>query len=157
MLKAKLLALVMLACGVSSVFADEGATVVSVSVVHFGQQMVKREVVMRDGGHASFGTESVFPVGHANADGSPLIETVGMTNEPRDFAGSWNLLVRQVIFDPAGDVSVQASLDEHAAGAKGVHQELTLSIRAGEHVTTIHGANGDDYLLSVRHVIYQAG
>ncbi|MBR8205288.1 hypothetical protein [Burkholderia vietnamiensis] len=137
--------------------SGDGSTAIGVRVMRAGRQEVLREVLMRDGGTASFGAEAVFPVGHVRLDGPPVIETVSMKQgQGEDFAGSWNLVIKQVTFDAEGNAAVQASLDEHAPGATPEHQDVALSIKAGEHAT-IHGANGKDYLLSIHHVVSQAG
>jgi hypothetical protein len=118
-----------------------GMTAVSVQVLHKGTQEVERNVLFRDGGSAVISERYGFP-----------IAIFGEQINPDDFTGFWRLTISKVTFDQSGVATVDARLDTREARRQATGQNLSVSIDAGKGAAVIHGANGKDYLLNVRHV-----
>ena len=118
-----------------------GMTAVSVKVLRKGAQEVERNVIIRDGGYAVIGERYAFP-----------IATIGEQINPDDFSGFWRLIISKVTFDQSGVAMVDATLDSREARQHAASQTLSVRIGAGGEGAIIHGVNGKDYVLSVRHV-----
>ncbi|MFU0488470.1 hypothetical protein ACMZ41_18720, partial [Acinetobacter baumannii] len=118
-----------------------GMTAVSVKVLHKGMQEVERNVLIRDGGSAVIGERYGFP-----------IAIIGNQFNADDFSGFWRLTISKVTFDESGVATVDATLDTREARQQATGQNLSVTIGVGKEGGIIHGANGKDYLLNVRHV-----
>ncbi|MFP3637878.1 hypothetical protein [Paraburkholderia sp. SIMBA_054] len=147
-MKKILLALAMSACAAAgNARAADDWTSINVSVLHGEQQESAGSMVVRNDRSASVGHYYEYPVAHAHLDGTPFSEA---EEKAADFAGSWQLVIDKVTLHPDGSRSLSGTLDEHAPGWQPEHQVVAFDIKVGDHTATIHGANGADYLLTIR-------
>ncbi|MBA9859917.1 hypothetical protein [Ralstonia insidiosa] len=118
-----------------------GMTAVSVKVLHKGMQEVERNVLFREGDYAAISQRYEFPVA-----------IVGDKINPDDYSGFWRLTINKVSFDETGAATIEARLAAREARQEATTQNVSVRIEAGAKSGLIHGANGRDYLLSVRHI-----
>lgn len=121
--------------------APRGMTAVSVKILRNGMQEVERNVLIRDGDSAAISERYGFAI--AIMDGKI---------NPDDLSGFWQLTISKITFGDNGASTIEAKLDAREARQEATSQKATVNIKAGEKSGLIHGANGKDYLLSVRHI-----
>lgn len=47
--------------------------------------------------------------------------------------------------------TLAGTLDEHAPGTRAKGRDIAFAVKSGENTALIHGSQGADYLLTVRH------
>ncbi|MFL9921589.1 hypothetical protein PQR75_40810 [Paraburkholderia fungorum] len=107
-----------------------------------GYQTFSQTVVTK--GIATFGEQYGYPVAIVTADGTKP--------KPDLFNGSWSLEVKQVSYRPDGKAVIEADLIDKPASIEGrpaSTQHVAVTVSPGASSGTVHGANGDDYVLSV--------
>lgn len=136
-----ILACVLSGAAIGHAFGAAPPAAITVSVVDGGKLKDVRVALLEEGGTAELHSAqaSEGPVD------PPAVETAGAPS-PR---AEWALFFKGANYDAGGNATLAASLYERDPDHVSALREMSVVFPAGQHVATIHGAYGIDYLLSI--------